>query len=352
MSEYGFLNLKSYGKRFVLPYLINDRILASQVGLILICVWIFMKIDQNVSLSDKNWFGTGGTAKFYCEPQDEKDFEKALNFARINSLEIFVLGHGANILISDEGFCGLVIRPKLNDLVVDLSNNRVKAGSGVGLHDLINFCLENNLIGLEEFSGIPGTVGGSIFINIHYFEFLFSQFVVSACVIDRKTGEVFEVKPDWFNFGYNVSTLQNNQFYLINATFQLRQADFFEVAFARGRSIEIIRHRNARYPVEKTCGSFFRNFHLDEITFLINEKKIPFVAYYLDKIGVKGALRIGGAAVSHQHSNMIVAQEGATSSDIILLAKQMQQSVFNTFGVIPQPECRLIGFSSYPLLTI
>jgi len=310
-------------------------------------------IQTNASLKDKNWFQTGGEAQFYTEPNNAEQFAQALNFARTNHLEIFVLGKGANILISDEGFKGLVIRPVIKNLCIqslDENFSLVTAGSGTNFADLINFCLENNLIGLEEFSGIPGTVGGSVYINIHYFEFLLSQFLVKATVIEKETGKIIEVDNDWFNFGYDSSKLFEQKHFLIDATFKLENTTELEAAFAKGRSIEIIRHRVRRYPNKGTCGSFFRNFHDNEVSIESNGKKMIYVAYYLDKVGVKGNLQVGDAIVSYQHANMLVNKGNATSSDIINLVKTMQEMVEKEFNIIPQPECQLIGFSKYPLL--
>ena len=135
----------------------------------------------------------------------------------------------------------------------------------------------------------------------------------------------------------------------MSATFKLKKISEKETAFALGRKKEIIRHRAARYPQKGTCGSFFRNFHEGEVTLESNDKKMIYVAYYLDKIGVKGALQVGYAIVSHQHANMIVNQGNATSKDIIEVARKMQMLVKDKFDIIPHPECRLIGFKKYPL---
>jgi UDP-N-acetylmuramate dehydrogenase len=310
-------------------------------------------IQAHVSLSDKNWFKTGGHARFFAEPQSAQEFQEALIFAQKNSLPIFLLGEGANILISDDGFDGLVIRPHLQSCTItdiDGSSALVTAGAGLSMHDLIQFCLEHNVSGLEEFSGIPGTVGGSVFINLHYFQFLLSQFLFEAEVVEKSSGIIEKVSSQWFNFGYNSSKLQEHNHYLINATFKLKKIDDFQKAYAQGRSIEIIRHRASRYPSKNTCGSFFRNFHDDEVTLISNGKKLIFVAYYLDKIGIKGSLHHGNAIVSYQHANMIVNQGNATTKDILDVARDMQEKVHNHFGIMPQPECRLIGFKEYPLL--
>jgi UDP-N-acetylenolpyruvoylglucosamine reductase len=139
---------------------------------------------------------------------------------------------------------------------------------------------------------------------------------------------------------------------LFDATFKLKKSDALGIAYARGRRVEIIRHRAARYPTKNTCGSFFRNFLPEEVTLESNGKKMIYVAYYLDKIGVKGTLSVGDAIVSHQHANMIVNKGNATSTDIINLTRTMQQMVFDQFKIVPQPECQLLGFQQYPLLQI
>lgn len=310
-------------------------------------------IQSNVPLADKNWFKTGGLAKYYVEPKTATQFAQALKWAQEQHLELFVLGQGANILINDDGFDGLVIRPQLIDTditPIDDVHVAVTAGSGKTIHDLILYCLEHNISGLEEFAGIPGTVGGSVYINLHYYQFLLDQFLISAQIIDKRSGEISTATPDWFQFGYNQSTLLEQNHYLVSATFKLKKINDLEVAYAKGRRIEIIRHREKRYPSTHTCGSFFRNFHQDEVTLMSNGKKMIHVAYYLDKIGVKGQLSVGGAIVSYQHANMLVNKGEANSTDIIMLARQMQEMVKDAFGIIPQPECQLIGFKQNPLL--
>lgn len=310
-------------------------------------------IQPNVPLKDKNWFKTGGNARYFAQPKTSSEFQSALLFASQNQLPIFLLGEGANVLISDDGFDGLVICPALKDITVlneSATECLVQSGAGVSMDALITYCLERNISGLEEFSGIPGSIGGSVYINLHYYEFLLAQFLVGAEVIHKKTAELIRVDNSWFEFGYNSSKLIDGEYYLASATFKLKKLTDLETAFAKGRRVEIIRHREKRYPTKNTCGSFFRNFHTDEVTLESNGKKMIFVAYYLDKIGVKGQLRVGGAIVSHQHANMIVNTGTATSDDIITLARQMQELVKDNFGIVPQPECRLIGFKEYPLL--
>lgn len=308
-------------------------------------------IQHNVSLADKNWFRTGGAAQYYAEPQTREEFQMALAFAREENLPVTLIGLGANCLINDAGVKGLVIRPGMREIaVVDAENGLVQAGAGASMHDLILFCLANNLLGLEEFSGIPGSVGGSTFINLHYFEHHLGTFIHQAEIIDAQTGAIKTVSGDWFAFGYDSSQLMQSTSYLVSATFKLRIGSPEEVMFAKGRREEIIRHRVRRYPNSHTCGSFFRNFHPEEVTLVQHGKKMIHTAYYLDKMGVKGSMQIGGAMVSWQHANMIVNTGTATSADIILLARTLQQSMLNYFGVLPHAECQFLGFDENPLL--
>lgn len=314
-------------------------------------------IHENVSLKNRNWFETGGYARYYSQPNTPQEFIQALQFANDKHLSIFILGQGANILISDEGFDGLVIKPCLEDLKLievnsDLKFGYVQSGAGVKFSDLIDFCLDNNLSGLEEFSGIPGSVGGSVYINIHYFEFLLSQFLVNATVLEKSTGQIIKVDNAWFNFGYNQSTLLNREYFLLDATFKLKKVTPLEAAYHKGRRDEIIRHRIKRYPYKGTCGSFFRNFAESEVTLESAGKKMIYVAYYLDKIGVKGNLKVGDAVVSYQHANMIVNLGHATTNDIVNLIRQMQKLVYENYKILPNPECQLIGFKKYPLLEL
>jgi len=314
-----------------------------------------MKIKKNISLHDKNWFKTGGPATWYAAPTSEIEFAKAIQHSQKYNLDIFILGQGANILISDSGFNGLVIRPNITTIshkTIDANYAQVDAGTGLSIDTVIEYCLENNLVGLEEFSGIPGTVGGSVYINIHYFKHFLSNFLIEATIIDRHTAEIKTVDKNWFDFGYDKSKLMLKKHFLIDASFLLKKTNSNQTAYAKGRRAEIIRHRNARYPTSNTCGSFFRNFFDNEVNLQIGgtNKKMIYVGYYLDKLGVKGNLKVGGAIVSHKHANMIVSNHETTSQDIIDLARSMQEMVQNKFRIIPQPECQLVGFKEYPLL--
>lgn len=312
-----------------------------------------MQISTQVALSDKNWFQTGGFARFFCQPKSFDELREGILYARRENLSIFILGQGANVLINDDGFDGLVINPCMD--AIELLEERqetvlVKAQAGVRLDLLIDFCLQNNSGGLEEFSGIPSSVGGAVYINVHYFEFLISQFLLRAEVIERGTGLMQEVDNAWFEFGYNRSRLLQQTHYLVSATFSLKKLSAYQAAYACGRRHEIIRQRSKRYPASHTCGSFFRNFYQEELA--AAGQVLPYVAYYFDNVGIKGSLAHGKAIVSSHHANMLINRGGARSDEIISLAKTMQLMVYEKFKLLPQPECHLVGFKEYPLLKL
>ena len=310
-----------------------------------------MDFQQNIFLNDFSWFGTGGPAKLFCEPKNDDEFCKAIKFANTQNLDIFVLGEGANVLISDDGFDGLVIKPCNSKIEILKSSEKyavIRAGAGTSFSKTIDFAIENKLTGLEQFSGIPGTVGGAVFINIHYFDFLLSQFVEKARIINRKTLEIIKVNAQWFEFGYDRSKLQEKTFYLLDADFKVLKNNSVEVEKAIKKRKEMILYRETRYPTEKTCGSFFQNFSVEEVPLQKNGKKIIHVAFYLDKL--KGKLSVGEAIVSTKHANMIENKRKATSADIVKLARKMQEYVNVNFGIIPKPECQLVGFKNNPLL--
>ncbi len=308
-----------------------------------------MLIQEQVPLAEKTWFKIGGPARYYCEPVTKDEFTQALIFADQHNLPIFVLGEGANILISDHGFDGLVIHPKATTPVIQ--DNLVTATAGTTMNDLIEYALNHELTGLEVFSNIPGSIGGATYINLHYFEYFLSDFLVAGTVIDKRTSQTMVVDKAWFNFGYDTSTLVDSNFYLLDATFALKLSTPEEVAYARGRRFEITRHRLSRYPKGFTCGSFFRNFHPHEVTLERDNRKMIYVAFYLDQIGVKGTEHVNNAWVSGMHANMLVNMGGSTAQDIVTLARRLQEKVKEQFDITPQPECIFVGFKEYPLLT-
>ncbi|HGE71133.1 TPA: UDP-N-acetylmuramate dehydrogenase [Candidatus Poribacteria bacterium] len=299
-----------------------------------------MKILENIPLKQYTTFKIGGPAKFFCEPKNKDEFISAFCYAKENNLPTFILGLGANVLFSDNGFNGLVIHQK-NDKI-DIKDNIVKAESGVVVENLINIALENNLLGVEDFSGIPSTIGGALYINLHYFEAFIADVVRSASILDKNTLEVKSVDQSWFNFGYDSSKLKTDKDYmLLDATLELKKVDDYSKYEALGKSKEIIRTRKYKYPSEPSVGSIFQNLTIQEQ----KQHNLPTrsVAYLIDVCGLKGT-RVGDALLSHRHSNMIVNVGDAKAKDVIELADIIKEKVKERFGVDLRFEVQLIGF--------
>lgn len=313
-------------------------------------------VTSDIDLAQYNWFGVGGRARYFAVPRDEKEFQAVISFSRTMGLLIKVIGLGANILISDHGFDGVIVKLPDDTLEYEYKDEKegfLTIGAGVSLEKAIFYSLNEALLfGLEEFSGIPSSIGGAVFINLHYYEFLIERFVYSALVYHSETNTISTVDREWFEFGYDLSKIKKESRYIVlQVTFLLKRGDALQGAFAKGRSIEIIRHRQNRYPYQRTCGCFFKNFSKEDIPFEIEGKKIGAASYYLDRAGARNNLRINHCFVSSQHANMITHDGQGNATDIIALARLMQKMVYEKFQLLLEPECELIGFSSYPLYT-
>ena len=299
-----------------------------------------MNIQENVPLKPFMTFKIGGQARFFCEPSNSDEVIEALNFAKENKLPAFVLGLGANILVSDNGFNGLVIRQKNEAILV--KDNIITAQAGVAVENLINTALTENLIGVEDFSGIPSSVGGALYINLHYFDAFIANFVRSAKVLDRETLKVQEVDSSWFNFNYDSSRLKTDKDHvLLEAHFDLKKVDDYTKHEAIGKSKEIIRTRKYKYPSEPSVGSIFQNLNTEEQ----KQYGLPTrsVAYLIDVCGLKGT-KVGDALLSHRHANMIINVGDARAEHVLELAQIIRDKVKERFGVDLRFEVQLLGF--------
>jgi UDP-N-acetylmuramate dehydrogenase len=312
------------------------------------------QIREQESLADKTWIGTVGSAHYYCEPTNIQMTHDGLWFAIENNLRVFVLGQGANVLVSDTGFSGLVIRPQLQEISIKSRVDGrvlVSVGSGATIDSLITWCLDQGLVGLEELSGIPSTIGGALYHNLHYYNFSLAALLHSARVMHRTTGSLVQVTPDWIGLGQEQSKLHDDKHLVIDAMLHVREGTEEELLHARNRRAEILSHRSVRYPEKNCSGFFFKNFQGHEVGLVKQDGKLMLHAsYYLDCVQVRGQLRVRNAMVSDQHPNMIVNLGGATSYDVAAVAREMQERVRDQFSLILRPGYQLVGFNPYPLI--
>ncbi|PIP28092.1 MAG: UDP-N-acetylenolpyruvoylglucosamine reductase [Candidatus Moranbacteria bacterium CG23_combo_of_CG06-09_8_20_14_all_35_22] len=319
-----------------------------------------LKIQKNISLAPLTTFKIGGLAKHFVEVSSENEILEALDFAKENNLEIFVLGGGSNILVSDDGFNGLVIR-MLNTSCI-IHNTSIECGSGVLLSQIVKESAKNGLSGLEWASGIPGTVGGAIrgnagiplgcmADNIECVKILESQ--KSKVKSQNYNLKIKTLKKEECKFGYRSSIFKENKdFIIISAVLKLEKGDQEEISKKIKELIENrlkVVHPN---PKEPSSGSFFKNPKVDNLELIANfekdtgqkaiDGKIP-AGWLIDEVGLRGK-KIGGAQVSEKHANFVVNIGNAKAQDIVMLSSLIKMKVRDELGVQLSEEIKYVGF--------
>lgn len=280
-----------------------------------------MKISRNEPLSRHTSYLTGGEAKLFLEPYTIYDLKHALKF--IKNEKFFILGKGCNVLFSDNFFDGVVISLKNFNKYAFIDGNRIVSGAGCLLYDIVKFSVYNNLGGMEDLSGIPGTIGGAVFMNAGAFGTEIKDIIDYVKVIDL-SGEVSLLNKFNINFGYRRSGLDNK--IVIEAGFLLKKgADVY-------RCEDIVRKRRAKLPLEyPSCGSVFKS------------PPGNFAGTLIERCGLKG-YSFGNAKVSEKHANFIVNLGGATSTDIYKIIQHVKDKVYRETGVMLEEEVKLVNF--------
>lgn len=295
------------------------------------------RIERDVRLAPFTTFRIGGTADLFFRAKTADELVTALLAARRIGLPHFLLGLGANILVRDGGFRGLVIRNEV-DGIEFLDDRTVRAGAGVQtFHDLIEATVARGLGGLHHYVGIPSTVGGAIWQNLHFLSpppdrerTCFIEEVLLACDILTQEGERRTVDRDYFEFGYDYSILHDRSDVVLNATFRLEPLPANELRYVIR---ENLRWRDDRHPdlwLYPCAGSIFRKIEGIGAGRLI------------DECGLKGHV-IGNAQIFHRHANIIVNLGGATARDVLALIDLARETVREKLGHLLEMEIGLIG---------
>lgn len=282
------------------------------------------KMLENEKLCKHTTFGIGGKAKYFWMVRSEKDFLEGLEFSRKEKIPFFVLGGGSNILVSDKGFNGLVIKNE-NAGIKKLGKDFLEVGSGTNLGSLVEFATEQNLFGLEGLFGIPGTVGGAIVGNAGVKESFIGDILESVRVLTNR-GEIFEIDQKDADFSYRSSRFQKTGEIILSAKIKLEKSDKSEIERRIKKTISMRQNQ----PKGKSAGCIFKN------------PKKGFAGYYLDRAGLKGT-QIGGAKVSEKHANFIINVGGAKASDVLQLIHLCKEKVREKFGVSLEEEIVLLG---------
>lgn len=291
------------------------------------------KLEYDKDLSQFSSFRTGGRADYFIAATSPADLARSISAAHDTACPFFVIGGGSNLLISDRGFRGLIIKVAVTGLEV-IGQTGIHCGAGVELIDLVRFATQHSLTGLEFAAGIWGTVGGAIYGNAGAYGGEIKDVLTEVTLVDRNA-VIKTVEPDYCRFGYRDSALKRTGEVVIEAKFVLTPGNRAEIA---DRVEEILHVRAAKHPVEgKSAGCFFKNIPDPKEKF----GKLP-AGRLLEEAGAK-ELSLGGARVFDKHANMIVNTGTATSADIRRLSQQMKALVEKKFGISLEEEVILVG---------
>lgn len=308
-----------------------------------------MNIQTLVPLSRHTYFKLGGVADQFVEAKTKAELIEAVRYAIDSKIPYLVLGGGSNVLVSDSGFRGLIIKNRTSAVrlkgfaggvakgKLDLKEAIVEADSGVTANYLIRYTLDEGLAGLEDMLGLPGTVGGAVYNNSHHVDKLFGDHIIEVEVLDN-AGKIKKYTNAQCQFAYDYSIFHKTKETILSASFQLKRGDkkaLWEIATAA------VKRRSSTQPLGlPSSGCMFKNISLADRMRL----GVPTASagYLIDKAGLKG-LRVGGAVVSDVHANFIVNDGTATSADVSQLVSEVQQKIKDKFGVSLVEEVVKIG---------
>ncbi len=279
----------------------------------------------NESMKKHTTFKVGGNAVCIAMPDTVEKAAMLVDFLNKNKINNYYLGNGSNVIFSDSGFDGVIVKTSnLNSIVVE--GNKVTAGAGVLMTSLAKRVQEKGLSGLECCYGIPGNVGGGVFMNAGAYGGEISQYLVSVEYIDQN-GEVHTLTKEECEFSYRHSVFMKHKWLVVSATFELSYKDPVEMLEFME---DIMQRRKDKQPLDKpSAGSSFKR------------PAGYFAAALIDECGLKG-LTVGGAQVSEKHAGFIVNIGGATCQDIVALADKVAQIVLKEKGVVLEKEMIIV----------
>ena len=259
-------------------------------------------------------FKTGGNADFFIKVYSVDEIKSILKISKENNIPIFILGNGTNILVKDEGYSGIVLQIKLEDIKID--GTKVIVQSGVKNAVLSKKLMDNNLTGFEFASGIPGTIGGAIKMNAGAYGGEIKDIVLEVTYMDYE-GNIHIVNNSECEFSYRSSRFFNENAIILEAKLALKKGNKEEI---QNKVNELLKQRKEKQPLEyPNAGSTFKR----------GENYIT--AKLIDECGLKG-YSIGGAQVSEKHSGFIINKDNATSTDILNLIEHVQKVVKKKTG--------------------
>lgn len=308
-----------------------------------------MFLRENVPLAPLTTFHVGGNARYYAEASGAIELAEVFEYAEKMKLPLYVLGGGSNVLFSDQGFSGIILRIVAGGVTV--RGEKILAGAGTSLLAVVEKATEASLQGIEKLAGIPGSFGGAIRGNAGAFGTEIGQLVSSVKVLNQHTGMVKEYQQQDCQFRYRNSFFKENpHLVILSAELRLKPGNKDEL---KRINEETQATREAKHPQKALCaGSFFMNPIVTDTKLLeefakdtgqpSKDGKLP-AGWLIDHVGLRGK-RIGGAMVSQYHPNYLVNMGNATAKDIITLASLVKTRVRDELRIRLQEEVQYVGF--------
>ena len=286
------------------------------------------KIEKDISLSTLTTYKTGGIAKLVVYPNNINNLKQMLKLIHKYNIKYFILGKGSNTLFSDKEFNGVIIKlDKLNNFKI--KQTEIYVESGMILSKLVQASIKNELTGLEFAIGIPGTIGGAIYMNAGAYGNNMSNIVKSVIVLNEKF-QIKEIPLEKLKFDYRYSIFQaNKNLICVSANIKLEHGNHEEIA---SKIKENLLKRKNSQPLEyPSAGSVFRN------------PEGNYAGKIIEELGLKGK-NIGGAEISTKHANFIINKNNASSSDILNLIKLVQKEVKDKYKIDLKLEQQLVNW--------
>lgn len=273
-------------------------------------------------------FKIGGPAAALAAPSKTEEIGHIINTCKHYGIDYFIMGNGTNLLVSDEGFSGVVIKLQKNMEHIHVDGDKIEAGAGVLLSQLASAAYRASLTGFERLGGIPGTLGGAIYMNAGAYGAEIRDVVVSSSFIDS-TGNIGVIHGDAHQFGYRQSVYTGGDKVIVSAELQLTPGIADKI---KQTMQEYTKRRCDKQPLSyPSCGSTFKR------------PEGHFAGALIEAAGLKG-YKIGGAQVSGKHAGFIINAGGATADDVMRLAEHIKNEVYKTSGVTLECEMKTLGF--------
>jgi len=292
------------------------------------------KILIDESLKRHTTFGVGGIAAIFVYPENKKDLVKLLKYTSKNNIKIFFMGSGSNLLVSDNGFDGVIISLKKSFKDFKINDSlEATIGTGVMLGSMVRLLTKKSVKGLESLVGVPGTLGGAIIMNAGAYGSEISNYLTSITALDLNGNEKIYKKED-IDFSYRFSSISREEI-IIETKFKFEKGNMNDIIQNRSQASK---KRRSSQPLQfRSAGSVFKN-----------PKSDMAAGYLIDQSNLKG-MRIGDAEISSKHANFIINHGKASSNDVLGLIKIIKNKVRKIFNIDLELEVKLLGFSQKDL---